>query len=577
MTSPLEQLQQHLGLHRVASRPAADGAATAVVSQQDVRAALEFLKGGIERPYGMLLDIFGVDERNRSRRQEGHDFTVVYWLMSLHRADDFRLHVPLSGDYPTIATITDLWPNASWYERELWDMMGINVAGHGDLRRIYMPPWWQGHPLRKEHPSRATEMGQFRMDDLSRQAMEEDLEFRPGEVGLAQGRSDSDYMFLNFGPHHPGTHGVLRLVLQMDGDQIVDVVPDIGFHHRGAEKMGERQTWHTYIPYTDRVDYLAGVLNNLPYVLSVEKLAGIEVPDRVKVIRVMLCELFRVINHLVFYGTFVQDLGIMSPVFYMFTDREKAFDIVEAITGARMHPGWFRIGGVAADLPSGWEEMFRRFIAYMRGRLDTYDKMVLRNGVLKARTRGIGQFTTREAQRWGATGPALRATGVAFDLRKLRPYSGYEQFEFEVPTAANGDVWDRLIIRTEEMRQSLRIVEQCVDNMPAGEHKARHRLTTPPIKDRTMRDIETLIDHFLGVTWGPVIPRGEAAVLTEGAKGVYAYYLFSDGSTTSYRTRIRTPSFAHLQMVPYISRGHMIPDLIAILGAVDFVLADVDK
>jgi NADH-quinone oxidoreductase subunit C/D len=384
-------------------------------------------------------------------------------------------------------------------------------------------------------------------------------------------------MFLNLGPNHPSVHGVFRIVLQLDGERIIDAVPDIGFHHRGAEKMGERQSWHTYIPYTDRVDYLGGVMNNLPYVLAVEKLAGIEVPERVKVIRVMMAELFRIASHLVFYGTYAQDLGALSPVFFMFTDRERVFDIVEAICGGRMHPSWYRIGGVAQDLPDGWDRLVRDFLDYLPPRLDEYDKIALGNRIFKARSRGIGAYSVDEAIEWGVTGPGLRACGFAWDFRKERPYSGYDQFDFDIPTGQHGDCYDRCAVRAEEIRQSLRIIEQCLNHMPAGAYKADHPLTTPPLKKHTLHDIETLINHFLGVSWGPVIPPGEAFAGIEATKGNNGYYLISDGSTMAYRVRIRTPSFPHLQMIPLISRGLMISDLIAILGSIDFVMADVDR
>jgi len=341
--------------------------------------------------------------------------------------------------------------------------------------------------------------------------------------------------------------------------------------------MGERQSWHTFIPYTDRIDYLGGVMNNLAYVLAVEKLAGIEVPERVKVVRIMMSEIFRVASHLVWYGTFAQDIGALSPVFYMFNDRERIFEIVEAICGGRMHPSWFRIGGVAQDLPNGWDNLIREYLDYLPRRLDEYDKMVMRNRIFKKRTQGVGAYTVDEAIEWGVTGPGLRACGFEWDFRKKRPYSGYDQFEFDIPTAQAGDCYDRAVVRIEEIRQSLRIIEQCMNNMPSGPYKSDHPLTTPPLKEHTMEDIETLINHFLNVSWGPVIPAGEAFIGIEATKGNNGYYLISDGSTIPYRVRIRAPSFPHMQMLPLISRRAMVPDLLAILGAMDFVLADIDR
>jgi NADH-quinone oxidoreductase subunit C/D len=456
-------------------------------------------------------------------------------------------------------------------------MYGITFTGHPNLRRILLPRSWEGHPLRKEYPARATELGPYVLNDQIRQISDAELKFRPEDFGMTRSDEDSDFMFLNIGPQHPGTHGLLRLILQLDGEDIVEVVPDIGFHHRGAEKMGERQSWHTYIPYTDRIDYLAGVLNEMAYVLAVEKIAGIEVPDRVKVIRIMMSELFRIGSHLVWFGTYAQDLGQMSPVFYSFNERERMYDIVGAVTGGRMHPSWFRIGGVAHDLPEGWQNLVRDFVNDFPARIREFEKETINNRIFKARTVGIGAFTPSEAIEWGITGAGLRSTGVQWDYRKKRPYSGYENFEFDIPVGKNGDCYDRSLVRMEEMRQSIRIIKQCLDNMPAGSYKSDHPLSTPPLKDRTMQDIETLITHFLGVTWGPVIPAGEATIPTESSKGSMAYYLVSDGNTSSHRTRIRTPTFAHLQMLPLISKGYTIPDLLSILGAMDIVLADLDR
>jgi NADH-quinone oxidoreductase subunit C/D len=575
----IQALQERCGDATITPQATADGIPTLWIAKEHVRAALRCLKEEVPQPYRMLYDLCAIDERVRARRQgqPPSDFTVVYHLRSYERNADLRLKAALTGQHPALRSVVDLWPAANWYEREAWDMFGITFDGHPHLRRLLMPPTWSGHPLRKDHPARATEMGPFQLPDDKQEAEQAALQFRPEDWGLQRHSEDADFMFLNLGPQHPGTHGPWRIVLQLDGEHIVDAVPDIGFHHRGAEKMGERQSWHTYIPYTDRVDYLGGVMNNLAYLLSVEQLAGIEVPPRAQVIRVMLAELFRLASHLVWYGTFAQDVGALSPVFYMFTDRERIFDIIEAVCGGRMHPNWFRIGGVAQDLPSGWDRLVGDFLQYLPRRLAEYDKLVLRNRLFKARTQGVGALTLDEAVEWGVTGPNLRACGFAWDLRKRRPYSGYEQFDFDIPTAERGDCYARALVRVEEMRQSLRIIEQCLRQMPAGSYKAEHPLTTPPLKERTMRDIETLIAHFLSVSWGPVIPAGEACVGIEATKGNNSYYLISDGSPIPYRVRIRTPSFAHLQTVPLISRGHAIPDLLAILGSIDFVLADVDR
>ncbi|GAO41127.1 NADH-quinone oxidoreductase subunit C/D [Flavihumibacter petaseus] len=573
----LLQLQQRFSDTAFYRQQTVDGILTVWVPKTALVPVIRVLK--TELAFLMLYDLSAIDERDRARKDNSliDDFTVLYHLFSFRNNQFIRLKVALDGDYPSLASICSLFRNANWYEREVYDMFGIRFEGHPHLQRILMPMSWEGHPLRKEHPARATEMGPFRLWDEKQDREQEALRFKPEDWGMKSQSDDADYMFLNIGPQHPGTHGVLRIVLQLDGEDIVDAVPEIGFHHRGAEKMGERQSWHTYIPYTDRIDYLGGVMNNLAYLLAVEKLAGIEVPDRVKVIRVMLCELFRINSHLVWFGTFAQDLGQLSPVFYMFTDREKIFDIIEAICGGRMHPSWFRIGGVAQDLPDGWHKLVRDFIDYFPKQLATYNKMVIRNSLFKARTRGIGIYTREEAFEWGVTGPGLRACGCDWDFRKKRPYSGYEMFDFDIPTAQEGDCFARSLVRVEEMRQSLRIVEQCLNNMPSGDYKADHPLTTPPIKKYTMQDIETLITHFLNVSWGPVIPAGEAMSCIEATKGANSYYLVSDGNTAPYRVRIRTPSFPHMQMVPYISRGYTVADLLSILGSVDYVLADIDR
>ncbi|KAB7701905.1 NADH-quinone oxidoreductase subunit C/D [Plesiomonas shigelloides] len=539
---------------------------------------ISFLKK-IPKPYNMLYDLHAVDERLRTHREQlvAQDFTVFYHLLSVERNSDVLLKVALSEKSLTLPSITSIFSNANWYEREVWDLFGITFIGHPHLTRIMMPKSWQGHPLRKDFPARATEFDPFALDVAKQDLEQEALRFKPEDWGMRKGTDNEDFMFLNLGPNHPSAHGAFRIVLQLDGEEIVDCVPDIGYHHRGAEKMAERQSWHSYIPYTDRVEYLGGVMNNLPYVLAVEKLAGIQVPAKVEVIRVMLAELFRINSHLLFLGTYIQDVGAMTPVFYAFSDRQCIYNIIEAITGARMHPAWFRIGGVAHDLPQGWQRLVREFLDWLPKRLESYVTAALRNSILRGRTIGVAAYNTQQALEWGVTGAGLRATGLGLDIRKWRPYSGYQNFDFEVPTGSNGDAYDRALVRVEEIRQSLRIVEQCLNNMPEGPYKADHPLTTPPPKERALQHIETLINHFLQVSWGPIMPANESFQMIEATKGANSYYLTSDGSTMSYRTRIRTPSFAHLQQIPSVIRGSLVSDLIVYLGSIDFVMSDVDR
>ena len=565
--------------HPLIEQSTADGIPSIWVDAGHISALLHYCKHELQPGYAMLYDLTAIDERVRSHRegQPTSDFTVVYQLLSLTGNFFLRIKVALMDAQLRLDSQCDLWPNANWYERECHDMFGIDFVGHPNLYPLIIPPTWKGHPLRKEHPARATEMEPFSIDEQMQDEEQEALRFVPEQWGMKREGKNTDYMFLNMGPNHPSVHGVFRIAVQLNGEEVVDAVADIGYHHRGAEKMGEHQAWHTYMPYTDRIDYLGGVMNNLPYVMGVEKLAGIQVSQRVETIRVMLCECFRIQSHFLFFGTFAQDIGQMSPIFYIFADREMLFGIIEAITGGRMHPSWFRIGGVAQDLPQGWDVMMREFLARMPKRLDEYQKMVLDNRIIKQRTVGVGRYTSEEAIDWGITGGGLRATGYDWDMRKRMPYSGYENFEFDIPLGSNGDCYDRAMVRLQEIRQSLRIIQQCVDNMPEGPYKADHPLTTPPPKERTMQDIETLIHHFVHSSWGPAIPAGEVCLPIEAAKGLNSYYLVSDGSTTSYRTRIRTPSFPHLQMIPTMSRGMMVADMIAIVASIDFVMADVDR
>ncbi len=545
--------------------------------------AHRFLHRHGDRPFRLLADLWGSDFSGTGAAASQGGTLVLNShlvapdaLLSGEGLTDVCLQCALDPACPEAPSVAGIFRNADWYEREAWDMLGIRFNGR-PTRRLLMPEGWDGHPLRKSHRCRATEAPPFTLSPDWLAAEVDRSRPDPARLGLPMERDGTELMVLNFGPHHPSAHGVFRIILGLEGEEIVWAVPDIGYHHRGVEKIAERQTWHAFIPYCDRVDYLGGIIHELPYLWAVEQLAGIEVPPRARVIRIMLAELYRVMSHLLFLGTMAQDVGQMSPVFYMFTDRERIHDFLESITGARMHPAFARIGGVARDLPQGWHQELQELLLWLGPRLDSYGPMVLGNDLFRARTRGIGAFDTRTAFAWGVTGPQLRATGCPLDWRKACGQGGYQDMVFDVPVGSRGDALDRTMVRFEEMRQSLSIVGQCLRNMPEGPVMSDHPLAFPPPRAAMLEDIDTLIPHFLGASHGPRIPAGMATGQFESQRGLTHYSIVSDGGPVSCRTRIRTPSFAHLQQLSELLPGMGIADAIVTIAAVDFVMSDVDR
>ncbi len=384
-------------------------------------------------------------------------------------------------------------------------------------------------------------------------------------------------VLLNMGPQHPSTHGVLRLLLELDGETVLNCIPDIGFLHTGVEKNMEAKRYEQAEVMTDRLDYLNTMGNNLAYCLAVEKLVDLDVPPRAQAIRVVMAELQRIASHLVWLGTHALDLGAMTVFLYCFREREMILDIMEMISGQRMMTTYFRPGGLWRDVPVGFEEAVRQFLRLFPARIKQYEDLLTKNPIFIDRTRGIGVVSKEDALRWGLTGPPLRGSGIPYDIRKVRPYSGYEQYDFEVPTWEEGDVYARYLVRMEEMRQSLRIIRQALDKMPYGPVRSHNRKFVPPPRSEIGHSMEALIHHFKLWTDGFPAPRESVFVSVESPRGELGVYLEGDGGNKPYRVHWRTPSFANLQTLPMLAKGHLVADLVGIIGSVDIVLGDVDR
>ncbi len=407
---------------------------------------------------------------------------------------------------------------------------------------------------------------------------------RPADEDLQDLHGDK--MVLNMGPSHPATHGVLRIVLELDGEIITKATPDIGYLHRGDEKIAENMTYTQFIPYTDRLDYLAPLANNVAYALAVEKLMGIDqqLPPRCQYIRVICCELARISAHLLGIGAFAMDVGALTVFLFTFTEREKIYNLIEALTGARFTTTYTRIGGLARDLPPGWVEQCRRFLSEVVVHLDETEKLLTRNRIWVDRTRDIGVIPRELAIDFGLSGPNLRGSGVEHDLRKAQPYLVYDELQFDVPAGSVGDCYDRYLVRMEEMRQSVRLLHQCLDRLPGGaDNKTGEPVNIPdgktvlPPKDKVLTSMEELIHQFMLVTEGMNVPPGEIYFGAENPKGELGFYINSQGGGTPHRLKIRAPSFVNLSILSHLLPGHMMSDTVAILGSFDFVMGECDR
>jgi NADH-quinone oxidoreductase subunit D len=401
------------------------------------------------------------------------------------------------------------------------------------------------------------------------------VEPNPDNIDLVQ--LDDSTMELNMGPQHPSTHGVLRLVLELDGEVVRVCKPDIGFLHTGFEKDYERHIYQQCIPYTDRMDYLSPLFNNLGFSLAVERLLGIEVPPRGQYLRVILCELTRLASHLLWYGTTALDLGATSPFLYAWRDREQLLDINELVSGVRMHTSFIRVGGLMADVPDEFYGLVENVIETFPRRIEEHELLITKNAIFRERTIGLGVISAEDAIAYGASGPVLRGSGVAYDLRKARPYSSYDHFDFDVPIGSRGDMYDRYLVRMQEMRESLKILRQAMDNLPSGPVNTKDRRVVLPPRNEINTSMESLIYHFKLVTEGFRPPAGQVYQAVESPRGELGFYIVSDGSNRPYRCKVRAPSFSNLSSLPHMVHGELIADTVAVIGSIDIILGDVDR
>ncbi|MFO7725538.1 MAG: NADH dehydrogenase (quinone) subunit D [Oceanipulchritudo sp.] len=407
-------------------------------------------------------------------------------------------------------------------------------------------------------------------------------EMNIGDIGTRGAGADEEFkgdqMLINMGPSHPATHGVLRLRVELDGENVTMCDPIVGYLHRGDEKIAENMTYNQFIPYTDRLDYIGPIHNNITFALAVEKLANLEVPPRCQAIRVICCELARLQSHLLGCGVYGMDCGALTVFMYTFTEREKLYTLMEQLTGARFTTSYARIGGLARDIPEGWLGHVLKVMNELEPVLEEIDRLLSRNRIFYDRTVGVGVISPEDAVSYGLTGPNLRASGVPMDLRKDTPYLGYENYDFDVPIGTNGDCYDRWLVRLEEMRQTIRIIRQAVEQLPEGPWYAEDakKIFAPP-KDKIMSSMEELIQNFMIVTEGPQMPAGEVYFEAENPKGALGFFIVSKGGGVPYRLKIRSPSFCNLSILPKMMPGHIVPDIPVILGSLDFVLGECDR
>jgi NADH-quinone oxidoreductase subunit C/D len=558
------------------------GETTVVVRAVDILPICRFLRDDPDQAYDLCLFVSAVDLLDLGLSPR---FEAVYQLYSLKHRHRLRLKAPLAGDPPTIDSVSSIWPAADWHEREVYDLFGIQFKGHPEMRRIMLPHDWVGHPLRKDYPI-GGEPVQFTVnpdDPALAHLGEQVLEAPTKESDVPpwfSGRDDT--MIINMGPQHPATHGVLRVVVELDGERIVNAAADIGHLHSGFEKTAEHRTYQQFATYPSRMDYVAGMSNDLSYILAVEKLLEADVPPRASVIRVILLELQRLAAHLIWIGTQTLDLAgtIHTLLQYTFREREMILDIFEMVCGARITTSYFATGGLRKDVPPAFSRVVGEFAGLFDKRLDEYEAMLTKNPIYRSRLEGIAVINAEQALGLGCTGPVLRGSGVGYDVRKYAPYCGYDEYDFEVPVQPYGDAYSRYKVRVAEMRQSAHIIRQGLDKLeklgPGPIRDPNRKISLPP-REELETSMEAVIHHFKLVTEGFKPPPGEVYSSVENPKGELGFYLISDGGPHPYRLKIRGPSFSNISAVRVMGPGSMFSDMVSMIGSIDITMGEVDR
>ena len=533
-----------------------------VVSSLGVFPLLEYLRS--DKYFDFLMNISGVDYPKREKR-----FEIVYELFSSKTFARLRVKTSV-GESEMVPTVQSIWKTADWFEREIYDMFGVKFKGHPNMRRFLTHHQFKGHPLRKDYPA------DYQQHCTEALPLHFDQEFNESENTDKDGR-EKDLTPLNIGPSHPATHGTLRIMAQMEGEKVYRAGVEIGYLHRCFEKMAETHPYNQVIPYTDRLNYCSAPINNVGYCKTVEKLLGVEVPPKAQAMRIILCELSRIIDHIICIGANAVDLGALTGFFHLFTYREKVYTLFEKLCGARLTVSLTRVGGMAQEPPRDWFKDVLVFCQEMKKGVDELELLLSENRIWMDRTQGIGALSIEEAIQWGYTGPCLRATGMGLDLRKVDPYYGYDELDFNVPTGETGDVYDRYLVRVAEMRESIKIIEQVARCVPFGDYTIRDKDIVLPEKKDVYGNIEGLMQHFMLVMNGLRPPVGETYCATEAANGELGFYLVSDGSGQPYRLKVRPPCFAIYQSFPRQVQGTLVADVIAILGSMNVIAGELDR